>query len=350
MVFECINDTNSDVKCINDYANQNGLQFINVPADGDCFFHTLLLYYSRRGIAPPRPTILALRKAIVDYILANWDSKYVNFSIDKGDVEKLRNPRSWAGGGGDLVADAAANVFGMTINLYDVHDAIPAREGRNAIYNNTGKRIRSGVEAHPAVKKHINRHEFVGGGGAGEVINIARIGDNHFGLLVPKPAAAAAAPVATRPVRRRPQVAPSAAANPAAAPPAVGRPLRRRAQVVSPPPPIVAPTQTRRRVVAPPQAKNKSKINVNLLRALGANVSNSNNNNAIRAIAKSLGIEGLSNNSNSSSSNSNSNSSSSSSNSNSNNGSMSPNTKEAIEEQQKLLNYFAKLKLGPKKP
>jgi hypothetical protein len=176
VVFTCKKGRTSDLVCVQDFAAEFNFRFENVPSDGDCFFHTLERYYSHTGNTGANKGHQELRATIVNHILVNWD-EYSAFGIDQTDILDLTEEGSWNNNAGDLVVPAASRALNIKINLYDLKP-------------NPKRVIKYIYPENPP------RPE--------QEINIVRINQGHFGLLV------TIAPVAVpAPARRKPKVAPS---------------------------------------------------------------------------------------------------------------------------------------------
>jgi hypothetical protein len=200
-VFICQARRTANRECIQDFSNQYLFDFIDVAPDGDCFFHTLELYYRRKGNQGADKTYSALRAQIITYILNNWDD-FSGFGLTNDGIIELMADGAWNNQAGDLVIPAAAGALNIQIQLYDIRAAIPGRRGPPVV---------------AAVPKQIIHHIYPDPelfGIPPESVNILRINDGHFGLLVPRAAAAAVpvAPVAPL-VRKRPVVAQAVVPN-----------------------------------------------------------------------------------------------------------------------------------------
>ena len=187
VVFVCRAGRLADSKCIPDFARASHFRFTNVPPDGDCFFHTLELYYRKKHNAGANKNYRELRATIVNHIILNWD-EYSDYGIEQADILELTEAGAWNNNAGDLVVPAAARALGLRINLYDLKDAVPA------------------TATHPAEPKQVIKHIYPDPlplPPPADTVNMLRIDDGHFGLLEPIPAPAPAAAA-----RRKPVVAP----------------------------------------------------------------------------------------------------------------------------------------------
>jgi hypothetical protein len=169
VVFVCLTGRTADNLCIKDFSDNAILQFEDVPPDGNCFFHTLEKYYRKKGNRGADKDHKELRARVVNYILTNWDI-YSMFGIDQEDILELTEDGAWNNNAGDLVVPAASRALNIQIHLYDIKP---------------GKRS-------PPIKKRIIRHIYPDMPPIPvETVNILRINQGHFGLLVPVPPAPA---------------------------------------------------------------------------------------------------------------------------------------------------------------
>jgi hypothetical protein len=164
LIFTCKDKRTSDKLCIADFSEQFNFRFENVKPDGNCFFHTLEKYYRYKGDKSVDKKYSELRSTIVDYILNNW-REYSEFGIDQEDVLELSEDGVWDNQAGDLVVPAAARALNLQIRLYDIQ---PAERGAQPTKKRIIRHIYPEVEPVPA-----------------EMVNILRINQGHFGLLVP---------------------------------------------------------------------------------------------------------------------------------------------------------------------
>lgn len=217
IVFHCLPKRTATKTCINDFAASNGFTFTNAPPDGNCFFHTLHMYFKNRQ----DPVALAdasyyeeLRRVVIDYLAAHIGD-YAAFGLTAEDVDALRGDGAWDENAGDYVVPSAAAALSLQINLYDLQDPVPGRAERLA--SGVGRNAISYMPAVPPTPKHIVHHEYPEIRPAGwvqrGVIHIMRMGDSHFGLLEPVAAPAPAASAVPK-KRGKPKVAPAAAPSP----------------------------------------------------------------------------------------------------------------------------------------
>lgn len=234
IVFHCLPKRTATKTCINDFAAANGLKFTDVRPDGNCFFHTLHLYFKNRQ----DPVALAdasyyeeLRRVVIDYLAAHMGD-YAAFGLTAEDVDALREDGAWDENAGDYVVPSAAAALRLQINLYDLQDPVPGRAERLA--SGVGRNAISYMPAIPPTPKHIVHHKYPEIQPAGwvqrGVIHIMRMDDSHFGLLEP---VAAPTPVAAAAPKKRgkPKVAPAATPSP---PPRAPSPPKPTARAPSP--------------------------------------------------------------------------------------------------------------------
>jgi hypothetical protein len=169
VVFVCLTGRTADKLCIKDFSDNANLQFEDVPPDGNCFFHTLEKYYRKKGNRGADKDHKELRARVVNYILTNWDN-YAMFGIDQEDILELTEDGAWNNDAGDLVVPAASRALNIQIKLYDI------KPGQRS----------------PPIKKRIIRHIYPDTPPIpAEIVNILRINQGHFGLLVDAPVAPA---------------------------------------------------------------------------------------------------------------------------------------------------------------
>jgi hypothetical protein len=158
--FVCKRGRTSNDLCIEDFENENNFKFHNVPPDGNCFFHTLELYY--KLTENQSRNYNDFRALTITYIIENLE-EYQAYGINEMDIISLSDNKAWNNNAGDIVVPAAAAALGVRINLYD---------------------LKPGTQR-PPIKKRIILHVYPDDSRNMETINILRINSNHFGLLVP---------------------------------------------------------------------------------------------------------------------------------------------------------------------
>ncbi len=119
--------------CAKEFAKEFGFQLIETSDDGNCFFNTLTKFGRRSGFEPlllesnEHKNAMALRQQLVNHIQDHFH-EYGHFLFNSNNgsvneqVEELRGNGVWASEAGDLVPVAAANAFGIHINLYNIED------------------------------------------------------------------------------------------------------------------------------------------------------------------------------------------------------------------------------------
>ena len=126
-VFICRPNRTTNEKCIQDFSADSNLNFIDVAPDGNCFFHTLELYYRRNDNVGADKSYENLRARIVNHILENFND-YRIFGLDEEDILGLTEDGAWNNMAGDLVVPVAARALNIQINLYDFRAAIRGKK------------------------------------------------------------------------------------------------------------------------------------------------------------------------------------------------------------------------------
>ena len=166
-VFVCKDGRTSNELCIADFEDAKGFIWQDVPPDGNCFFHALELYYS---LTYPdnhdNKSHEELRKIVVDFIKTNFEEYKIYGMTQKGVIALSKNG-GWNNLAGDFVIPAAAPALNIKIKLYDVKSGNKERKEKKRII----------LYTYPEVNGNngIEREE----------VNLIRINDNHFGLLIP---------------------------------------------------------------------------------------------------------------------------------------------------------------------
>ena len=162
-VFVCKTGRTENSKCVKDFTDQVNFRFENVSPDGNCFFHTLEKYYRKKGNASASKNYKELRATIVNYILENWEF-YSDYGIVQEDILDFMEDGAWNLEVGDFVVPVAARALNIKLVVYDIK---PAQKS-------------------PPTKKRIIRHIYPDEPPIPiEEVNILRINQGHFGLLVP---------------------------------------------------------------------------------------------------------------------------------------------------------------------
>jgi hypothetical protein len=158
-VFVCKSSRTSNEKCINDFEDETGFQFIDVEGDGNCFFHTMAMFYRFNGNESKTQDIL--RQQLVKHMLDHY-ADYEPYGITKEEIEDFRKDGTWNNDVGDLVVPAAATAFNIRIKLYDLKPATKV----------------------PPARKRIILHTYPEEGNYKETAHILRVNKGHFGFLV----------------------------------------------------------------------------------------------------------------------------------------------------------------------
>lgn len=165
-IFICRHGRTATDKCIKDFEDQEGFTFIDAEPDGNCFFHTLAMYYGFKHtnhIIIHRNLHMELRQHVVKYMLARYQD-YEPLGIAKEDIEEMGEDGMWNSDAGDLMPPAAATALQLHIKLYDI---VP------------GTRT-------PYTKKRILLHHYPEEEGIPEdTVHVLRINKGQYGLLLP---------------------------------------------------------------------------------------------------------------------------------------------------------------------
>jgi hypothetical protein len=247
--------------CAQEFATAQGFQIIDTADDGNCFYDSLSKYGQRTGNPATNKSHMEIRRAVVGFMIAN-QARYAPYLIPDDPAAPVPTPaqitarlrqylksRTWAGGLGDVFPQVAAEVLNLNITIYDVQDDGSVR----MISMGTGP----DGGPNPALP----------------TVHLVRTNGNHFRLLWPAAAAAAAPGPAPGPARAPspPKArAPSPPKARAPSPPKARAPSPPKARAptpprpVSPPKPAAAPARTtaRRRPIVAPNAVNKLGQNV----------------------------------------------------------------------------------------
>jgi hypothetical protein len=173
-VFVCQDGRTSNELCIEDFGDDKGFIWQDVPPDGNCFFYALELYYKLTyPNSNDNKSYMKLRKIVVDFINIHFN-EYEPYGITKKDIIALSKNGGWNNIAGDFVIPAAAPALNLKIKLYDL------KKGNKEL--KTKKRIILYIYPEIDGDNGIER----------ETVHLIRINDNHFGLLIPT---AEAAPV-----------------------------------------------------------------------------------------------------------------------------------------------------------
>jgi len=168
LVFVCRHGRTATEKCIKDFEDQQGFTFVDAKPDGNCFFHTLAMYYGFKHTNQAtlrKNTHTELRHHVVQYMLSHYED-YAPLGISIEEIEEMGEDGAWNSDAGDLMPPAAAAALHLHIQLYDI---VP------------------GTRA-PPTKKRILLHHYPEEGKIPEdTVHILRIHQGHYGLLLPPP-------------------------------------------------------------------------------------------------------------------------------------------------------------------
>ena len=105
--YQCIHFL--DRQKVNARIQEQGMDRIEVPRDGNCFFHCIGLQTGE--------THEQVRQQVVDY-MEEHSENYEEFLSDKDSVEALRKEGEWNNDAMDVVVQAAADMLGQTIRVH----------------------------------------------------------------------------------------------------------------------------------------------------------------------------------------------------------------------------------------
>jgi hypothetical protein len=240
-VLNCEGAFRTKEKCLDEFLRQQQFYKIDIPPDGNCFYNTIVKYLELTNNTQYPKDHLRIRKMVVDALEDNIQEVSAYLPINNSNInqssnnynslvlvkqlealDRLRQDSVWNSDTADLVIQYASRALNMTINIYDFKAATRARKGQ------------------PAQPAQFIRYIIRPFGISRITINMLRVDNNHFNLLLPvanvapavsaiiaalssaapAPASVAPAPVpaSTKP-RPRPRVAPPA---PAPAPAPIG--------------------------------------------------------------------------------------------------------------------------------
>lgn len=165
--------------CIKQFTLANDFLVVRTLDDGNCFYDTLSKFGQRTGLPALNKSHLALRRELVSslldnisdvapYFVSNTNNNAVLTENEIRDqITELGKPNRWNSNGGDIVIQYAAQVFNVTINIYDVKDAFPRDVINRLVF-------------HPLA------------GVSDKEVNMLRTNDSHYQLLWPGSGPAAA--------------------------------------------------------------------------------------------------------------------------------------------------------------
>jgi hypothetical protein len=161
--------------CIKQFTNVNNFLIVKTADDGNCFYDTLSKYGQRTGLPSLNEPHLELRRILVNtllnniaevapYFVSNNNSNAVLTEDEIRDqIMELGKPNVWNSNGGDIVIQYAAQVFNVTINIYDVKDAFP----------------------NDVINRLVFRPLAAGADADAREVNMLRTNDSHYQLLWP---------------------------------------------------------------------------------------------------------------------------------------------------------------------
>lgn len=165
-MFVCRHGRTATDTCINDFEDQEGFTFVDAESDGNCFFHTLAMYYGFKHInqvGHNEDLHTELRQQVVQYMIAHYED-YAPIGVNLQELEEMREDGMWNSDVGDFIPPAAAAALNLHIQLYD-------------IVSGTRK---------PYTKKRILLHEYPETGNIPDnTVSVLRINKGHYGLLLP---------------------------------------------------------------------------------------------------------------------------------------------------------------------
>jgi hypothetical protein len=149
-------------RCITEFEDQTGYTFIDVEPDGNCFFHTLELYYQLANPGQPTPNYQELRAIVVQHMIDHYDKYHYNYGVPIEDILDLSEDGEWDNDAGDLVVAAAADALRIQLKVYDLQLGTrkPLTKKRIVLYT------------HPEV-----------GNIPKQTATLMRINQGHYGLL-----------------------------------------------------------------------------------------------------------------------------------------------------------------------
>jgi hypothetical protein len=198
-VMECKQPNSSFDSCLKEFLSKENFIRIKVPADGNCFYHTLTKFLQlSQNPSLPSTAHLDLRNKVVSAMEDNLEeiAPYLvinnNFNSSNNDssirtaklleqLDTLRRNGEWNSDTADLVSQYASKALNMRIKIYNVSAPVPAKK----IYvkmNSNGKKIYKNIPAQP---RKIISYTFEPDSNVGVTVNMLRIADGHYELLYP---------------------------------------------------------------------------------------------------------------------------------------------------------------------
>ena len=219
-ILECVPPFEILAKCTNEFVKRQNFRVVEVPGDGNCFYHTLAKYYqlSKPPGGAPTPTHQQLRKIVVDKIEEDLDEAKTSIIINTSNIpnnaapedkevlemakylealEDLREDGIWNSDNADVISQYAAKALNLRIKIYDRRVRRPATKRLLSRLPN-GREVRQDVPAESAKIICYTLDPEVGDGVG--TVHMFRVGNSHYKLLYPKgaPVAPKAAPVAPK--------------------------------------------------------------------------------------------------------------------------------------------------------
>lgn len=156
--------------CVKEFVSANNFKLIKTADDGNCFYDTLSKFGQKTKFSPLNKSHLELRKIVVfgllndideiaPYFVTNNNNNNQNMNSIEKQILKLAKPNVWNSNAGDIVIQYASKVFRVNINIFDVKNDYP-----NDI---------------------INKIHFNSSNNTLNTVNMLRINDSHFMLLLP---------------------------------------------------------------------------------------------------------------------------------------------------------------------
>jgi hypothetical protein len=223
-ILECVAPFESLAKCTNEFVKRQNFLVVEVPGDGNCFYHTLAKYYqlSKPPGSAPTPTHQQLRQIVVDKIEEDLDEAKNSIIINTSNIpnnappedkevlemakylealEDLREDGIWNSDNADVISQYAAKALNLRIKIYDRRTARPATKRLLSRFPN-GREVHQDV---PAESAKIICYTFDPdvGDGVGTV-HMFRVGNSHYKLLYPK--GAPVAPKGRRVTAKKPTI------------------------------------------------------------------------------------------------------------------------------------------------
>ena len=210
-ILECLPPFQSLEKCQAEFVKRENFLVVEVPGDGNCFYHTLAKYYTLSRIpgTPAPPTHQELRQRVVDKIEENIDDAKVGIIINTSNIprnasaedrevlemakylealEDLREDGVWSSDNADIVSQFAARALNLRIKIYDRKAPMKARRTLRSTFPN-GRKVYQNTPAEPG---KINCYTFEPEDGVDVgTVHMLRVGDSHYKLLYPRGAGVA---------------------------------------------------------------------------------------------------------------------------------------------------------------